>query len=106
MSPAIAPWKGMIVAKKKNSKKAIKELPSKPKWLTMAEPCLNHKAIGRLRRKLGLTMEAAAGAAGMNHRQEWYRLESGRRKSVSLSTLGLICRALDCRLDDIVILPR
>lgn len=35
----------------------------------------------------------------MSHRQAWYRLESGQRKSVSLATLIVISRVLKAKVD-------
>lgn len=57
---------------------------------------LDGKKIKRLRLAQDLTLEQAAVAAGMSHRQAWHRLESGVRKSVSLETLAAIAKALKC----------
>lgn len=45
------------------------------------------------RERLDLTQEEAAKAAGVGSRQRWNDLESGRRKNVSLDTLGRIADA-------------
>lgn len=88
--------------KKKRNPRRI-NWKSNPQRVTMpACPTMNASAMKRLRKRLGLTMEAAAVAAGMKRRQAWYRLESGDRKSVSLRTLASISRVLRCKVDDLL----
>jgi DNA-binding Xre family transcriptional regulator len=65
-------------------------------------PTINTEAMKRLRLSWGLTMEQSAAAAGMGHRQAWYRIESGQRKSVSLRTLAAISSVLRCKVDDLL----
>lgn len=45
------------------------------------------------RERMKLTQEEAAKAADVGSRQRWNDLESGRRKNVSLDTLGRIADA-------------
>lgn len=84
------------MAKKKTKKRIA---PVNRRGLQSTSWSLNTTEIRRRRERLGLTMAQAAEAAGMSHRQAWYRLESGQRKSVSLATLIVISRVLKAKVD-------
>ena len=71
--------------------------------LTVTDYALDIAKVKQLRLKLGLTMDAAARAAGFSGRQQWYNLESGRSGTdVSVNTLGRLARALKCSTDDLL----
>jgi transcriptional regulator with XRE-family HTH domain len=57
---------------------------------------LDLQKIRQLRDALGLTQDQAARRAGMNSRQAWNNIESGRQ-SPTLSTLARIAKALKVR---------
>jgi transcriptional regulator with XRE-family HTH domain len=63
---------------------------------------LDNQRVKDRREKLSLTMEAAAEAAGMSGRQQWYMIESGRRDDITLSTLDRIANALKCKAKDLL----
>jgi transcriptional regulator with XRE-family HTH domain len=54
------------------------------------------------REKLGLTMQQAADAAGLESRQHWYMIESGRKANVTLETLAKLAEALRCKSRDLL----
>lgn len=58
--------------------------------------------IKALREKLGLSQEAAAAAAGMKTRQQWYTIESGTKPNVSIDTLNKIAAALGVKARDLL----
>jgi transcriptional regulator with XRE-family HTH domain len=53
------------------------------------------------RERLGLSMRAAAKAAGMSLGQ-WYDIEHGRWKSPQVSTAERVARALQCTVTDLL----
>jgi transcriptional regulator with XRE-family HTH domain len=55
---------------------------------------LDAEKIRQLREKLGLTLQQAADAAGMNNRQQWHEVESGNQANLKLATLNAIAAAL------------
>ncbi len=63
---------------------------------------LNTGKVKLLREKLGLTMEAAATRAGFSGRQQWWLIESGKRSDVTMTTLGKLARALECKPKDLL----
>jgi transcriptional regulator with XRE-family HTH domain len=74
--------------------------------VAVAETVLDVAKVRQLRLERGLTMDAAAKAAGFSTRQNWYMIESGRSGTdVSVSTLGRLARALDCSPDDLLTTP-
>lgn len=50
--------------------------------------------IKELREKKGWTLQQAAEAAGMNSRQRWSDIESGRNPDLRVTTLEAIAKAL------------
>lgn len=88
--------------KKKNAKRPRKRLMRRPRRPTMVKWKLNTAMIEERREALDLTMERAAEAVGMSSRQDWYRMESGRRETVSLATLVAVSRLLRCKVDDLL----
>ena len=56
---------------------------------------LDAEKVERLRRRLGLSQEEAAIAAGLKTRQRWHNIVSGNG-DVKLSTLAGIAKALRC----------
>jgi transcriptional regulator with XRE-family HTH domain len=87
-----------MAKKKKNSGRKKLDIVSRS-GLQSESWTINFPEIKRRREKLGLTMAEAAGAAGMHHRQDWYRIESGTRRSLSLNSLVRISRVLRCKVD-------
>lgn len=63
---------------------------------------LDIREIKRRREEMGLSMEQAGKLAGIGGRQNWYRIESGNRTDVALSTLEKLARALQCRPQDLL----
>lgn len=93
--------------RKKAAEPTRKTSKSNPQRITMPPcPTIDGLAMRRLREGLGLTMKAAAVAAGMRHRQVWFRLESGQRGSVSLRTLASISIVLKCTVDELLMFDR
>jgi transcriptional regulator with XRE-family HTH domain len=58
--------------------------------------------LKKLREKRGLSQEQAAQAAGMRLRQQWYEIEKGLRKNITLDTLNRIAAALGVRAKDLL----
>lgn len=63
---------------------------------------LDLEKIRRLRQQAGLTMQAAAEKAGLDNRQRWNSVESGRRADPSVSTVAKIAKALGVKVDDLL----
>jgi transcriptional regulator with XRE-family HTH domain len=63
---------------------------------------LDTEKIAALRAKKKWTQEEAAQAAGLNSRQDWNGIESGRRESITLTTLAKIAKALGVRAKDLL----
>lgn len=51
--------------------------------------------IKSLREQKGLTLQAAADAAGLSNRQLWHQIESGGRTNLTIETLDKLALALD-----------
>jgi transcriptional regulator with XRE-family HTH domain len=58
--------------------------------------------IKALREKLGLSQAEAAEKAGMNGRQDWSAIETGRRPGITVATLEKIASALGVRAKDLL----
>ena len=58
------------------------------------ERLLDVGKIRRLRERLDLSQEEAAECAGLGNRQRWNDIESGRKASITLTTLASIADAL------------
>jgi transcriptional regulator with XRE-family HTH domain len=63
---------------------------------------LDTAKVKALREKAGLTMQAAADAAGFKSRQHWNIIESGKGKNITLETLGQIAKALGVKAKDLL----
>jgi len=63
---------------------------------------LKTKLIRSKRKELGLTLDAAALAAGMHRRQAWYAIEAGKNKNVTVKTLKDIARVLKCTAGELI----
>jgi transcriptional regulator with XRE-family HTH domain len=63
---------------------------------------LNHEKMKGLRKKLKLTQAQAAEKAGLAGRQQWNDIESGRRSTVTLTTLEKIATALGVKPKDLL----
>lgn len=63
---------------------------------------LNHRKIAELRERLQLTMEEAAQRAGLDTRQRWYKIESGRHSKIEPDTFYAIARVLGCTMEDLI----
>ena len=71
--------------------------------MAVADLQLNTVEVRRRREKLGLTLDAAAKAAGLRSRQGWYNIESNPKgNDVTISTLGRIAKALNCAPEDLL----
>lgn len=84
--------------------KFIDHMPSKG----YVHRVLDTAAIKERREGRGLTMEAAALAAGFKSKQHWYAVESGSsggEKGISLGTLDAVAKALDCDPRDLLTAP-
>lgn len=62
---------------------------------------LDPKKITARREQLTLSQVEAAARSQMT-RQAWNAYESGRKSNPRLSTLLAICRALQCRVEDLI----
>ena len=62
----------------------------------------DHEKMRRLREKLELTQEQAAAKAGLTSRQQWNDIESGRRASITITTLEKIAAALGVKAKDLL----
>jgi transcriptional regulator with XRE-family HTH domain len=58
--------------------------------------------IVRLRKSLGLTQEQCGHAAGIGGRQEWNRIERGRRGGITVETLERIAQVLGVHAKDLL----
>ena len=63
---------------------------------------LNLEKIRELREKKGWSYADAAKAAGMNHRQYWYAIETGDRHNVTVEMLEKIAKALGVGAGDLL----
>jgi DNA-binding Xre family transcriptional regulator len=65
---------------------------------------LNARKIRQLRMKLGMSLADAAKAAGWkpSGRHRWHDFETGRRTSVTITTLEAIANALACEPADLL----
>ncbi len=54
------------------------------------------------RRRIGLTQEEAARAAGLRGKQVWNDIVNGRRANITLATLDAIAQALQCDPRDLI----
>lgn len=68
----------------------------------MAEAALDLEKIKARRKKLALTQTQAAEKAGLSGPQQWSDIESGRRASITLDTLGKIATALGMKAKDLL----
>lgn len=57
------------------------------------------------RKSLGLSQEQAALRAGLNGRQSWQNIASGRKANVTMETLSKIAEALECDPRDLIKTP-
>ncbi|MGE5610000.1 MAG: helix-turn-helix transcriptional regulator [Bacillota bacterium] len=63
---------------------------------------LDTEKMRQLREKLGLTQEDAAKRAGLDTRQAWNNIESGRQTNVTIEKLERIAAALDVKAKDLL----
>jgi len=58
--------------------------------------------IKKLREKLELSQSQAAEKAGLNGRQDWSSVETGRRPGITLTTLDKMAKALGVKAKDLL----
>lgn len=67
---------------------------------------IDNAKIRQLRDAQGLSQQAAGEAAGFDKaaaRIRWWDIESGKTKDPQISTVLAVCRALGCRVQDLVV---
>jgi transcriptional regulator with XRE-family HTH domain len=63
---------------------------------------LDVKKIQSLREKAGMSQAEAARKAGLTGRQHWHDIESGRKASMTLTTLDKIAKALGVKAKELL----
>jgi transcriptional regulator with XRE-family HTH domain len=63
---------------------------------------LDVEKVKALRMKCGLSLDAAARAAGFTNRQRWFEIESGAKTNITLETLDKLARALGVKAKDLL----
>ena len=63
---------------------------------------IDHEKIRALREQAGLTQQQAAERARIAGKQEWWKIETGRKQAVRLDTLERIARALGVGAKDLL----
>lgn len=58
--------------------------------------------IKSLREKKGLTQQEAAEAAGLEIKQRWNQIETGRTNNVTVETLEAVAKALGVKAKDLL----
>jgi transcriptional regulator with XRE-family HTH domain len=63
---------------------------------------VNAGEIRRRRKKLGMTQQQAAKAAGWKSAVQWTDIERSKRPNPSIKTVAAVARALGCKVDQII----